>query len=70
MTLLLEKLKSKRPRTIAGVDTNSELNPLLRMVEANDYLRLHPNEEYYWTPELCFVTVPIKGQKQGPVALH
>ena len=38
---LLEKLKSKRLLTIAGVDTNSESYPLLRMVEANDYLRLH-----------------------------
>jgi hypothetical protein len=61
---LLEKLKSKRPPTIAGVDTNSESYPLLRMVEANDYLRLHPDEEYYWSPELCFVKVPIKGQSK------
>jgi hypothetical protein len=61
---LLEKLKSKRPPTIAGVDTNSESYPLLRMVEANDYLRLHPGEEYYWSSELCFVKVPIKGQNK------
>ena len=61
---LLEKLKSKKPPTIAGVDTNSELYPYLRMPEAKDFLRLHPDEEYYWSPELCFVRVPIKGQNK------
>ena len=24
---------------------------------------MHPNEKKYWSPELCFVPVPIKGQK-------
>ena len=26
-------------------------------------MRLHPDEENYWTPELCFVSVPVDGQK-------
>ena len=60
---LLEKLKSKKPPTIAGVDTNSESYPHCKMSEVKDFLRLHPDEEYYWSPELCFVKVPIKGQK-------
>jgi hypothetical protein len=25
---------------------------------------LHPDEEKYWSPELCFVNVPVKGQKR------
>ena len=32
--------------------------------DARDWCRLHPNEETYWSPEFCFVTVPIKGQKR------
>jgi hypothetical protein len=31
------------------------------MADANDYVRLHPDEENYWSDELCFVNVPIKG---------
>jgi hypothetical protein len=30
------------------------------MSQAKDFVRLHPDEDY-WSPELCFVTVPIKG---------
>ena len=61
---LLEKYKSKRPPTIAGVETRSESYPILRMSEVKDYLRLHHDEELYWSPELCFVRVPIKGQNK------
>ena len=61
---LLEKLKSKKPPTIAGVDTNSKSYPHCRMSEVKDFLRLHPDEEYYWSPELCFVKVPVKGQSK------
>jgi hypothetical protein len=32
--------------------------------EARDWTRLHPNEAEYWSPEYCFVHVPIKGQKR------
>jgi hypothetical protein len=34
-----------------------------KISDAGDYVRLHPNEEEYWSDELCFVQVPIKGQK-------
>ena len=27
-------------------------------------MRLHPNQETHWSPELCFVSVPIKGMKR------
>ena len=47
---LLEKLKSKRPPTIAGVDTNSECIRIFRMAEANDYLRLHPTRNNIGRP--------------------
>ena len=34
-----------------------------KISDAGDYVRLHPNEGEYWSDELCFVQVPIKGQK-------
>ena len=61
---MLEKFKSKRPPTIAGVQTSSELYPHPAHGGGEDFLRLHPDEEYYWSPELCFVKVPIKGQSK------
>ena len=32
-------------------------------------MRLHPDEENYWSDELCFVNVPIKGQKRDTLHL-
>ena len=60
----LEKFKSKRPPSIAGVETLLTALPVLRIADANDFVRLHPSEEDYWSPELCFVSVPIKGEKR------
>ena len=37
--------------------------------QAKDFVRLHADEESYWSPELCFVNVPIKGQKQDTLHL-
>jgi hypothetical protein len=31
--------------------------------------KLHPDEEKFWSDELCFVSVPIKGQKQNTLHL-
>ena len=50
-------------------DSVADVKPLVlglrhhKISEAGDYVRLHPNEEEYWSDELCFVQVPIKGQK-------
>ncbi len=59
----LEKFRSKRSPTIAGVETLLTAFPILRIADANDFVRLHPSEDY-WSPELCFVSVPIKGERQ------
>ena len=40
------------------------------MAAAKDFVRLHPDEEAYWSDELCFVNVPIKGQKHNTLAPH
>ena len=59
----LERFRSKRSPTIAGVETLLTALPILRIAGANDFVRLHPSEDY-WSPELCFVSVPIKGEKR------
>src|SRR4051794_24805254 len=56
-----EKFKSKNTPTISGVETLLTALPILKIGDAGDWTRLHPNENDYWTPELCFVPVPIKG---------
>lgn len=65
----LDRFKSKQPPTIEGVGT--ALNPLkvMRISEAKDFVRLHPDEDEFWSPELCFVSVPIKGQNRDMLHL-
>jgi hypothetical protein len=51
----------------ASAATIQRLVPLLpvhSMAEANDFCRLHHDEEAYWSAELCFVNVPVKGQRK------
>jgi hypothetical protein len=65
----LNKFKSKRAAMIANVETLVTALPHHRLKEANDYCRLHPDDENYWSPELCFVSVPVKGQKRDTLHL-
>jgi hypothetical protein len=65
----LEKFKSKRAAALAGVETLLTALPHHSLAEARDYVRLHPDEENYWSPEFCFVQVPIKGQKRETLHL-
>jgi hypothetical protein len=65
----MEKFRSKRSPTIAGVTTLLTALPVLRIADANDFVRLHPSEEDYWSPELCFVSVPIHGEKRDMLHL-
>jgi hypothetical protein len=60
----LNKFKSKRADAIANVNTLRMGLPVSKISEAGDYVRLHPDEENYWSPELCLVNVPIKGSKR------
>ncbi len=39
------------------------------MAAAKDYAMLHPDVENYWSDELCFVNVPVKGQKHDTLHL-
>ena len=65
---LLERFKSKRGSTIAGVETLLQALPILKISEANDWVRLHPSEDY-WSFELCFVNVPIINDKRDQLHL-
>jgi hypothetical protein len=64
-TFDLEKFKSKRPAAVASLETLPTALPYHNIAAAKDFVRLHPDETKYWSPELCFVNVPIKGQKSG-----
>jgi hypothetical protein len=65
----LNKFKSKQKPTIADVETLQTALPVHSLADAKDFVRLHENEEKYWSDELCFVNVPIKGQKHHTLHL-
>jgi hypothetical protein len=65
----LNKFKSKRAAAIANVETLLTTLPHHSISQAKDFVRLHPDEATYWSPELCFVNVPVKGQKRDTLHL-
>jgi hypothetical protein len=65
----MDKFKSKSGPALSNVETLLPGLPVQRISDARDFVRLHPDEENYWSPELCFVAVPIKGQKKDTVHL-
>jgi hypothetical protein len=65
----LNKFKSKRPPALASVETLLNGLPHYRISDAKDFVRLHPDEQAYWSDELCFVNVPIKGAKRDTLHL-
>jgi hypothetical protein len=60
----LDKFRSQRPTSVGRVATLLGALPHHALSEARDYVRVHPDENAYWTPELCFVKVPIIGAKK------
>jgi hypothetical protein len=65
----LEAFRSTRPATAANVATLLTALPHHNMAAAKDFVRLHPNEEKYWSKELCFVNIPIQGQRRDTLHL-
>jgi hypothetical protein len=65
----LSKFKSKRASAMANVETLLNGLPHHRISDAGDFVRLHSNEQRYWSDELCFVSVPIKGAKKDVLHL-
>jgi hypothetical protein len=65
----LDRFKTKRAAAIANVETLLAALPHQSIAQAKDFVRLHADENRYWSPELCFVNVPIKGQKRDTLHL-
>jgi hypothetical protein len=66
----LNKFRSKSETSaVGGVETLQTALAHGSLAAAKDFVRLHPNEDEYWSPELCFVNVPIKGQKKDTLHL-
>jgi hypothetical protein len=65
----LDKFKSKRASAIANVENLQTALPIYTISQVKDFTRLHPDEDNYWTSELCFVAVPVKGQKRDTLHL-
>jgi hypothetical protein len=65
----LDKFKTKNATAASSVETLQTGLSILKISGAKDFVRLHPDEAEYWSPELCFVSVPIKGQKEETLHL-
>jgi hypothetical protein len=65
----LDKFKSKRAVALTGIETLLTALPHHGIAQAKDFARLHPDEAAYWSAGLCFVNVPIKGQKRDTLHL-
>jgi hypothetical protein len=65
----LDKFKSKKAAAIANVETLLGALPHHPISQAKDFTKLHPDENSYWSPELCFVNVPIQGMKRDTLHL-
>ena len=61
-----DAFRSTHDPSIANVATLLTALPHYRIADAKDFVRLHPNETTHWSPELCFVNVPIKGKSRTP----
>jgi hypothetical protein len=65
----LDKFKSKNQPSIGGLETAPTVLGILKIGDTNDFVRLHPNEDEYWSDELCFVSVPVIGDKHDQLHL-
>src|SRR5262245_12402183 len=65
----LSRFKSKRAATVAGVGTLQGALPNPNIAARRDVVRLHFDEQNYWSTELCFVNVPIQGMKRDTLHL-
>jgi hypothetical protein len=63
-TSFLDKYKSKNMSTAADVEPALAALAIKKISDVGDFVWVHPDEESYWTIELCFVDVPVKGEKR------
>jgi hypothetical protein len=65
----LDQFRVTRAPTIANVEVLQTALPVRRIADARDFVRVHPDEDNYWTDDLCFVEVPVIGDKKRSI-LH
>lgn len=58
----LDKFKTKLQHVSGVVDPFTGNLQVHKPAAVKDYIRTHHDEGAYWSDELCFVNVPIKGQ--------
>jgi hypothetical protein len=59
----LDKFRSKKAANVPNVGDDPGPLKIDHAARVKDFVRVHPNEEDYWSPELCFVEVPIPGAR-------
>jgi hypothetical protein len=65
----LSRFKSRFGGSVAHVETLLTELPILKIGGTKDFVWLHPNEEIGWTDELCFISVPVEGQRDSQLHL-
>jgi hypothetical protein len=65
----LAAFRSTKPAQVSNVATLLTGLPHHSMADAKDFVMLHPDEVAYWSEELCFINVPIQGQKKSTLHL-
>jgi hypothetical protein len=65
----LKKFQTTGPAQPLNVKTLLPPLPTRSLKEIGDFARLHHDEANYWSPELCFVYVPVKGSKRDSLHL-
>jgi hypothetical protein len=64
----LDRFKAKRTAA-ASVETLQVGLPHHTFAAAKDFVHMHPDEDAYWSSDYCFVSVPIKGQRENTLHL-
>ena len=64
----LDRFKTKRAAAMANVETLLTALPHHSIAQAKDFVRLHPDEDAYWSPELCFVDRADQGAEARHLA--
>jgi hypothetical protein len=63
-TGVFTRFASTKAPQIPGVEEALGQLPLMKISEAGDFVRVSPDVERHWSPPLCFVNVPVQGEKR------
>jgi hypothetical protein len=65
----MDRFKSKRGQKGSSVNTLPTPLPHHKIANAKDYVRLHPDEDNYWSDDYCFINIPNPGSKDDTLYL-